>query len=208
MDLDRFRKKPVLGILRGISKNSLDPLFDTIVSAGLESVEITMNTAGAAGLIRAAAGRYGKKLMIGAGTVLNIKDLHEALKAGATFIVSPVLIRPVIRYCVKRKIPVFPGALIPSDIYEAWQAGASMVKVFPAGCFGPEYFRELKGPFPKIELLACGGVTPQNAEAYFRNGAGAIAVGSSVFRREWIEQQKFHLIRQKIRSFLKALPSR
>ncbi len=208
MDLKRFRKKPVLGILRGISRNSLDPLFEAIVSSGLESVEITMNTAGAAGLIRAAAVRYGKKLMIGAGTVLNMKDLHEALEAGATFIVSPVLVRPIVRYCVKRKIPVFPGALIPSDIYEAWQAGASMVKVFPAGCFGPEYFKELKGPFPKIKLLACGGVTSQNAEAYFRNGAGAIAVGSSVFRKDWIEEGEFHLIRKKIQAFLKALPPR
>ncbi|HOW87586.1 MAG TPA: bifunctional 4-hydroxy-2-oxoglutarate aldolase/2-dehydro-3-deoxy-phosphogluconate aldolase, partial [Candidatus Omnitrophota bacterium] len=118
MDLKRFRKKPVLGILRGISQKSLDPLFDTIISGGLEAVEITMNTAGAAKLIRNAASRYGKKLMIGAGTVLSMKDLQEALQAGATFIVSPVLIRPVVQYCVKQKIPVFPGALIPSDIYE------------------------------------------------------------------------------------------
>ncbi len=208
MDLKRFRKKPVLGILRGISQKSLDPLFDTIISGGLEAVEITMNTAGAAKLIRNAASRYGKKLMIGAGTVLSMKDLQEALQAGATFIVSPVLIRPVVQYCVKQKIPVFPGALIPSDIYEAWQAGATMVKVFPASCFGPEYFKELKGPFPEIELLACGGVTPQNTKTYFQNGAGAIAVGSSIFRREWIEHRKFRLIRRKIQSFLKALPSR
>jgi 2-dehydro-3-deoxyphosphogluconate aldolase/(4S)-4-hydroxy-2-oxoglutarate aldolase len=166
-----------------------------------------MNTTGAAGLIKSAVKRYGKRLMIGAGTVLNMTDLKTALKAGATFIVSPVLVRPVVRYCVKHKIPVFPGALIPSDIYEAWRKGATMVKVFPANCFDPDYFRELKGPFPQIELLACAGVTPENMKAYFRNGASAIAVGGSVFRREWIAAGKFHLIHRKLRAYLKALPS-
>ena len=204
MDLVRFRKKPVLGILRGSSSEALDPLFETIVASGLQAVEITMNTAGAAGLIQRAAKRFGKQLMIGAGTVLNMTDLNAALKAGATFIVSPVMIPSVVRYCVKHKIPVFPGALIPSDIYAAWQEGATMVKVFPAGCFGPDYFREIKGPFPQIELLACGGVTPKNRKAYFQTGASAIAVGASVFQKDWMAAKKFHLIQQKIQAFLKA----
>ena len=165
-----------------------------------------MNTEGATGLIKNAVKRYGKQLMIGAGTVLTLKDLKDALRAGATFIVSPVVVPPVIEYCAKRKIPVFPGALVPQDIYTAWNAGATMVKVFPAGCFGPGYFKEIKGPFPKIELLACGGVTPKNMPDYFRNGASAVAVGSGVFRKEWLTQRKFRLIRNKIRAYLKVLP--
>ncbi|MDD5225694.1 MAG: bifunctional 4-hydroxy-2-oxoglutarate aldolase/2-dehydro-3-deoxy-phosphogluconate aldolase [Candidatus Omnitrophica bacterium] len=206
VDLSRFRKKPLLGILRGITSRELDPLFETIVASGLEAVEITMNTEGATGLIRNAVKRYGKRLMIGAGTVLTLKDLQNALSAGATFIVSPVVIPSVINYCAKRKIPVFPGALVPQNIYEAWQAGATMVKVFPAGCFGPEYFKEIKGPFPKIELLACGGVTPKNLPVYFKNGASATAIGSSVFRKDWIVAGKFHLILNKIRAYLRTLP--
>lgn len=205
--LEKFREKPLLGILRGIMPSELDPLFETIVASGLQAVEITMNTEGAAGLIKNAVKRYSKELMIGAGTVLNMADLQTALKAGATFIVSPVVIHPVVRYCVKHKIPVFPGALIPSDIYEAWQAGATMVKVFPASCFGPEYFKELKGPFPQIELLACAGVTPENTKAYFQNGASAIAVGGSVFRKEWIAAGKFHWVCRKIQAYLKVLPA-
>lgn len=208
MELQRFRKTPLLGILRGITPAELTPLFETIAASGLQAVEITMNTEGAAGLIQKAVKQYGKKLMIGAGTVLTLKDLKSALHAGATFIVSPVVVPSVISYCAKHKIPVFPGALVPQDIYEAWQAGATMVKVFPAGCFGPDYFKEIKGPFPQIELLACGGVTPANTKAYFRNGAGAIAVGSSIFRKEWIATKKFHLIRNMIQTYLKALPSK
>jgi 2-dehydro-3-deoxyphosphogluconate aldolase/(4S)-4-hydroxy-2-oxoglutarate aldolase len=206
MELIKFRKKPLLGILRGITSTELDPLFEAIVASGLQAVEITMNTESATGLIKNAAKRYGKRLMIGAGTVLTLKDLKNALRAGATFIVSPVVIPSVIEYCAKNKIPVFPGALIPQDIYEAWQAGATMVKVFPAGCFGPDYFKEIKGPFPQIELLACGGVSPENMKDYFKNGASAIAVGSSVFRKDWLATKKFHLIRQRIQTYLRSLP--
>jgi len=206
MDLEKFRRRPLLGILRGITSSQLEPLFETIVASGLQAVEITMNTKGSPALIKNAVGRYGKRLMIGAGTVLTRKDLEDALRAGATFIVSPVVIPPVIEYCAKHKIPVFPGALSPQDIYEAWQAGATMVKVFPAGCFGPDYFKEIKGPFPQIELLACGGVTPENMKDYLKNGASAFAVGSSVFRREWIAAKKSQLIRNKIQTYLKALP--
>ena len=165
-----------------------------------------MNTEGAAGLIKSAVKYYGKRLMIGAGTILTLKDLQVALRAGATFIVSPVVVPSVIKYCARHKIPVFPGALAPQDIYEAWQAGATMVKVFPAGCFGPDYFKEIKGPFPQIELLACGGVRPENMPAYFKSGASAVAVGSDIFRKDWIAAKKFHLIRNKIRTYLQALP--
>ena len=166
-----------------------------------------MNSTNASSLIKKAVRLYGQKLIIGAGTVLNMKDLKTALKAGATFIVSPVLVKDVTCYCIKNKIPVFPGALTPTEIYEAWRAGATMVKVFPAACFGPKYFRGIRGPFLQIELLACAGVTPENMKDYFVNGASAIAVGGSVFRKDWIAAGKFHLIRRKLLAYLKALPS-
>ncbi len=208
MNLARFRKRPLMGILRGIPESALEPLFETIVRSGLEAVEISMNTAGAAELIQKASRLYGRKLMIGAGTVLDESQLQSALDAGATFMVSPVVVPPVITYCVEHKIPVFPGALNPQDIYEAWEAGATMVKVFPARCFGPSYFREIKGPFPQIELLACSGVTPQNLKDYLKNGASAAAIGSSVFRREWIDAGLFGLVGRRIRAYLKVLETR
>lgn len=206
MDLARFRKKPVLGILRGVSYESLAPLLEAIEASGLETIEFAMNTKNTPALIREALRRYGKKLTIGAGTVLSMADLKAALTAGATFIVSPVVIKPVIHYCKRHKIPVFPGALTPAEIYEGWKAGATMVKVFPASRFGPDYFRDLKGPFPGIELLACNGVTPENMNDYFAKGASAVAVGAGVFRKDWIAAGKFQLIRQRIQDYLKLLP--
>ena len=107
-------------------------------------------------------------------------------------------------YCVTHKIPVFPGALTPLEIYRAWQCGATMVKIFPAGVFGPSYFKEIKGPFKEIELLACGGVSPQNMASYFFHGASAVAFGSSVFRREFLENKDFDAIVRQIDSFVTA----
>ena len=184
MDVARFKKKPLMGIVRGVKIDQIEPLIEAVISSGLETLEITMNTKGAAGIILRAKKAAKKSLVLGAGTVLDLDSLKQAWDSGATFIVMPVFIKPVVRYCVKNKIPVFPGALSPQEIYHAWNEGAAMVKVFPAKFFGPEYFRKIKGPFADIELLACAGVTPQNMSEYFSCGASAVAFGSSVFKKE------------------------
>jgi len=204
MDLERFRKLPILGILRGIAPEDVVPLVETIEEGGLEAMEITMNTPVAAELIEQAVKASKNNLMIGAGTVLDLKGLKSALGAGATFIVTPVLIKEVMEYCLKRKIPVFSGALTPLEIYNAWAAGAAMVKVFPAKFFGPEYFREIKGPFNQIELLACAGVTAQNMRDYFQNGANAVSFGASVFKKEWLAKKDYQNIGQSIREFIQG----
>ena len=131
MDLSLFNKLPILGILRGITSDSIEPLTETAVSSGLYAIEITMNTPDAPGLISQMAKTADGRLAVGAGTVLTMDDLRSALDAGATFIVMPALIADVMDYCVKNSIPVFPGALTPQEIYNAWNAGATMVKVFP-----------------------------------------------------------------------------
>jgi 2-dehydro-3-deoxyphosphogluconate aldolase/(4S)-4-hydroxy-2-oxoglutarate aldolase len=191
MDIDEFRKLPLLGILRGIESDVIEPLVETYVSSGLKAIEITMNTKGAPALIsqmtKAAAGR----LAIGAGTVLALDDLHAAVDAGATFIVSPVLVPQVVDFCVKNNLPVFPGAFTPQEIYNAWNAGATMVKVFPSSFFGPKYFSEIKGPFDNIMLLACGGVNEETIKDFFVCGASAAAFGGSVFKKTWLKTGDF-----------------
>jgi 2-dehydro-3-deoxyphosphogluconate aldolase/(4S)-4-hydroxy-2-oxoglutarate aldolase len=164
-----------------------------------------MNTKNAPQLIKKAVGVCDSRLVIGAGTVLDMRTLRAALDAGATFIVMPTLIRDVAEYCLKNKIPLFPGALTPHEIYNAWKAGATMVKVFPAGFFGPAYFKEIKGPFNDIELLACGGVTPENIREYFANGASAIAFGASVFRKDLLMNKDFATITASIKKFINQI---
>ncbi|MBF0122178.1 MAG: bifunctional 4-hydroxy-2-oxoglutarate aldolase/2-dehydro-3-deoxy-phosphogluconate aldolase [Candidatus Omnitrophica bacterium] len=208
MDVALFKKLPILGIIRGIGTKDLEPLLETVEMSGLKTIEITMNTEGAARLISRAVSLSGKRLMIGAGTVLNMSSLKSALDAGASFIVMPVLVKDVMAYCVKHRIPAFPGALTPQEIHAAWRAGATMVKVFPSSVWGPKYFSEIKGPFNDVELLACGGVTAQNMGTYFSSGADAVSFGSSVFKKEWLEQGDFRKIGRSIKGYIHGFKSR
>lgn len=202
MDITKFKKTPIMGILRGISIDLIEPLVETVISAGLATIEITMNTKDADKIIRNAVKTARGRLMIGAGTVLNPELLKAGLDSGATFIVTPVLIDEVTDYCVKNVIPIFPGALTPTEVHRAWNAGATMVKVFPAGVFGPSYFKELKGPFNNIELMACGGVTAGNVRSYFAEGASAVTFGASIFKEDWLGRGYLKRIELSIRKLV------
>jgi 2-dehydro-3-deoxyphosphogluconate aldolase/(4S)-4-hydroxy-2-oxoglutarate aldolase len=202
LEVAKFKVLPILGILRGIEPDILEPLLETIDKAGLKTIEITMNTKGAPALIREAQEISKGRLTIGAGTVLDMESLKSALDAGATFVVMPVVIDEVVGHCVKNRIPVFPGALSPQEIYAAWRAGATMVKIFPSNFFGPGYFKEIKGPFNDIELLACGGVTSENMKSYFSSGASAVSFGASVFKKEWLAKKEFSKIEEAVRKYI------
>jgi len=204
MDIDKFKQLPILGILRGIDKNAIEPIVEAVIASGLKTIEITMNTVGAPELIRLMVNKANGRLTVGAGTVLSMDDLLIALKAGASFIVMPVLIGNIVEYCVKHSIPIFPGALTPQEIYRAWDAGASMVKIFPANVFGPEYFKEIHGPFNNIELLACGGVNSENICTFFSCGASAVAFGGSIFKKSWIKDHDFLSIKEAIEKLITA----
>lgn len=207
MDINKFKKLPLLGILRGIEANMVEPLTETVLSSGLKTIEITMNTADAPNLIRQMVKTANGRLTIGAGTVLTMDNLHSALDSGATFIVLPVLVPDVVEYCAKNNIPVFPGAFTPQEIYNAWLAGATMVKVFPAGLFGPKYFTEIKGPFKDIELLACGGVNAETIKMFFSCQASAAAFGGSIFKKGWLENHDFANIEKSIKTLISRIPT-
>jgi len=204
MDLQSFRDNPLMGILRGIEADDLPPVVENALAGGLSTLEITMNTRDAPRLIRQARDIAGDALTVGAGTVLDTSSLEAALDAGATFVVMPTLVNEVVETCVQRGVPVFPGALTPQEIHSAWRAGASMVKVFPAKFFGPDYFKEIKGPFDDILLLACGGVSAESLGAFARAGADAFAFGASVFRTDWIEAGEYTRIADAIQALRSA----
>jgi len=198
MDLERFRRLPVMGILRGGDLDVVEGLVGALVDAGLETLEITLNTPDALAMITRAREAAADRLSIGAGTVLDRDGVNAALAAGATFIVSPVLVPEVVSECTRRGVPAFPGALTPREIHDAARAGAAMVKVFPASAFGPEYFREVHGPFQAVELLACGGVRASNCAAYFAAGAAAVAFGGSVFSADRLRSRDYDAIRRDV----------
>ena len=204
MDIKKFKALPLMGIIRGLPPDRAADFADCVISAGLKTLEVTMNSEGAGGVLKIIKKTSGGKLMLGAGTVLSAGDLNEALDAGAEFIVMPTLVEDVAALCVKRNIPVFPGALTPQEIHRAWLAGASMVKVFPAKFFGPAYFKEIKGPFNDIELLACGGVNAGNIKEFFSSGALATALGGSIFSKDLIASGDFETIADSIKELISS----
>jgi 2-dehydro-3-deoxyphosphogluconate aldolase / (4S)-4-hydroxy-2-oxoglutarate aldolase len=204
MDLPGFSKLPIIGILRGAALKTVDPLIEAVISSGLKTIEFALNTPDALSALARAVKISKRQLTIGAGTVLTMDALRSALDNGACFIVMPTLVKDVTEYCVKRSIPVFPGALTPQEIYNAWLSGATMVKVFPSKFFGPDYFKEIKGPFNNIKLLACGGVTPENIRLFFESGASAAAFGGGIFKKEWLKRGEFPRIEESIRELISA----
>ena len=195
---------PILGILRGIKKRHIDPLLSIFLKTGIRYIEVTMNTEGAANLILELIEKAGNDFRVGAGTVLTDTDLQTALDAGAGFIVTPSIVENVIEKCVGENIPVFPGALTPTEIQKAWNMGAAMVKLFPSGLYGPGYIRALKGPFPSISIMAVGGVTEQNIAQFFKQGADAVAFGAGILRMDWLEQDRFDLIEERLNLLIKS----
>lgn len=186
-----------IGIARDIPEKHLIPAFQAALDGGFSYLEVTMNTPGACKQIKEASREFTGKATIGAGTVTTLHQLEKALEAGARFIVSPIVCKDIITLCNDNAIPVFPGALTPTEILYAWEAGATMVKVFPVGLLGgAAYIKELKGPFKEIKLLACSGVSPQNLPDYIAAGTDGIGIGNRLFNKQWIEKMEYQNIRK------------
>jgi 2-dehydro-3-deoxyphosphogluconate aldolase/(4S)-4-hydroxy-2-oxoglutarate aldolase len=204
-DFSQFQKEPVLGIIRCVAEENLSEVFSTVISAGLRFVEVTLNTPNAPHLIEEASKSFSNSICIGAGTVTSLADAQTAVTAGAQFIVSPTLNEQVARFCKQEGLAYFPGALTPTEIEKAWNAGATMVKVFPAAQMGAEYFRVIKGPFEKVRLMAVGGVGPKNIVDYLSAGADAVALGGSILSPSRMHNKEFSVIKKEIEVFLLAV---
>lgn len=184
-----FERMPVIGIMRGIADDYVAPIAKVYADSGLTCLEITLNSSNAEQHISHLVAHYGGRLNIGAGTVCSITDLELALGAGAQFIVTPVINEEVIKTCVEKGIPIFPGAYTPSEIYKAWSLGATLVKLFPSGDLKPGYLKEILAPLNFVKLMPTGGVDLQNLVAFFDQGAKAVGIGSHLFPKDIIEKQ-------------------
>ncbi|MFQ5952547.1 MAG: bifunctional 4-hydroxy-2-oxoglutarate aldolase/2-dehydro-3-deoxy-phosphogluconate aldolase [Candidatus Omnitrophota bacterium] len=205
MDIARFEKLPLMGIIRGVDVTDIGPLIETTAEAGLETIEVAMNTPDAAKMISKIREISKGSLIVGAGTVISKNDLDAALGSGASFIVMPSLVEDLVKSCVEKGVPVFPGALTPREVLEAWECGAAMVKVFPSNVFGPGYMKALKGPFGKIKLMAVGGIRLETIPEYFSSGADAVAFGGGVFKKEWLEAKDFESIGKLVKQYVEAV---
>ncbi|HUS37647.1 MAG TPA: bifunctional 4-hydroxy-2-oxoglutarate aldolase/2-dehydro-3-deoxy-phosphogluconate aldolase [Verrucomicrobiae bacterium] len=199
---------PIVGILRGFSTPRVREIIHSCLRGGLRHLEITMGSANTPEQIRLARDIAGDRMSIGAGTVLNIELLEKAVEAGATFIVTPIVNVDVIAECVRRKIPVFPGAYTPTEILNAWELGATMVKVFPADTLGPGYIKAIKAPLPQVKLMPTGGVDLKTISAYKKAGADGFGIGSPLFDRARVEAADWDWVEAQCRALVQAYLSR
>jgi 2-dehydro-3-deoxyphosphogluconate aldolase/(4S)-4-hydroxy-2-oxoglutarate aldolase len=187
---DKFDEMPVIGILRNVPLPEIEAILPFYIKAGFTNLEVTMNSNGAEETIRHLSENY-PSLNIGAGTVCDKNDLKRAVKAGASFIVTPVVDEKVIKKCVKWGIPIFPGAFSPLEIYTASKYGATGVKVFPANHLGPSYIKDVLAPFQHLKLYPTGGVKLENISAYFKAGAKGLGMGGTLFLASLLETKDY-----------------
>jgi 2-dehydro-3-deoxyphosphogluconate aldolase/(4S)-4-hydroxy-2-oxoglutarate aldolase len=204
--LNRMIQEGVIPVVRVSSAQEAMDVSDAIKAGGVSLIEITMSVQGAIDVIKELTRKYKDEIIMGAGTILDPETGRAALLAGAQFIVSPTLNLDLIHLAHRYSAVIIPGAMTPTEILTAWNAGADMVKVFPAAQVGgPEYLKALKGPLPQILLVPTGGVNLQNAGAFIKGGATALGVGGELVDKKAVKEKKFNVITENTRAFLKAV---
>ena len=204
--IDRILQEGVVPVLRAESHEIALQAVEALRAGGIGVLEITMTVPGAVQLIEKLAKDIGEECLIGAGTVLDEKSAAECVAAGARFVVSPAVNVATIEYCRKNDIPILPGAFTPTEVVTAWNAGADMVKLFPAGAGGgPGYLKSLRAPLPQVKFVPTGGVSLDNAGDYIRAGAVAVGIGADLVNTKAISAGKAHLITEQARLYLAAV---
>lgn len=204
--LTKIREVGLVPIVRAPSPEDAMRAAEAIVAGGIGIAEITMTVPGALKVMEAVAERYGDKVLLGAGTILDTETCRAAILAGAEFIVTPALDVRVIEMARRYSKPIFPGALTPTEVLTAWQAGADMVKIFPCGPVGgAKYIKALKGPFPQIEMVPTGGVNLETTPEFIKAGASAVAVGGELVDVKALKEGKLDQITETAKKFVEAV---
>ena len=188
----------VVAVIRMKDPAKLRAVFDALAEGGVKAIEVTMTVPNAVALIGELAKSLPPGIVLGAGTVID---------AGARFIVSPVFRRDVVTTCLERGVVAAPGCFSPTEILDAHELGADVVKVFPATALGPQYIKDLRAPMPQLRLMPTGGVTLDNAGEWIRAGAVAVGVGSALLDTKAIEEGRFDVIADNARRIVASVAS-
>jgi 2-dehydro-3-deoxyphosphogluconate aldolase/(4S)-4-hydroxy-2-oxoglutarate aldolase len=181
----------VVAVVRLRDPRTLRQAIDALAEGGVLGIEITMTVPDAIATIAALVPALGDNVLVGAGTVIDPDTARRAVDAGARFIVSPVFRPSILDACHDLEVPMFPGCYTPTEILDAWDAGADIVKVFPATTLGPGYLKDVRAPLPQVKLMPTGGVTPANAGEWIRAGAAAVGIGSALLPAAAIDAADF-----------------
>src|SRR5579885_1792714 len=200
-DLQRVLDCGIVAVVRAPDPAGLVEVVRALADGGVTVAEVTFTVPGAAEVIRAAKRELGDRVLLGAGTVLDPETARTALLAGAEFVVAPTVNPDVIRLCRRYDKLVMPGAFTPTEILAAWEAGADVVKVFPADVLGPAFFRALRGPLPQVKLMPTGGVDLATADEFLRAGACCLGVGSQLVDPKAVAARHFGKITELARKY-------
>jgi 2-dehydro-3-deoxyphosphogluconate aldolase/(4S)-4-hydroxy-2-oxoglutarate aldolase len=192
--LEFIRQTGVVAIMRAKSSDQLLAAADAIKAGGVNAIEVTMTTPGALDIVSQAVARYGADVLFGVGSVLDPESARAAILAGAQFVVCPTLDVRTIELCNRYSVPIMPGAYTPTEILAAWEAGADVVKVFPASVGGPAYIKALKAPLPQIKLMPVGGVDLDTTADFIRAGCEVVAAGSALVNQKLLDAREFDTI--------------
>ena len=196
----------IVPVVRTSSAEGAIRSIDAIYEGGIRAAEITMTVPGAIRALEKCADTFGDRLVLGAGTVLDAETARACMLAGAEFFVSPSLKMATIEMAKRYSKVVMPGALTPTEVLTAWEAGADIVKVFPCGNVGgPKYIKALRAPFPHIEMIPTGGVNLETAGEFLKAGACAVAVGGELVDAKSVKEGKFEVIAERARQYLAVI---
>ena len=205
LQLKRLLDRGIVAVIRAPSGEQLIEVAEALLAGGVEILEVTFTVPGAVHVLQRVADRLGDRVLLGAGTVLDPETARAALLAGAEFIVSPSTNLDVIRLCRRYDKLVMPGAFTPTEVITAWEAGADIVKIFPADVGGPAYLKALRGPLPQIRLMPTGGVDLHTAADFLKAGACALGVGGSLVDAKAIQQGDMKKLESLARQFVEVV---
>ncbi|MEJ2055689.1 MAG: bifunctional 4-hydroxy-2-oxoglutarate aldolase/2-dehydro-3-deoxy-phosphogluconate aldolase [Calditrichaceae bacterium] len=195
----------VVAVIRLSEKSKLLDIINALSKGGITAMEITMTTPNAVEIIKEFSGQIGQEFILGAGTVLDPETARTVILAGAQFVVSPVTNMEMIKMVHRYDKAVFPGAFTPTEILNAWENGADIVKVFPATALGPQYFKDIHGPLPQIRLTPTGGVSLENTGEFIRCGASCIGVGSALLNKKMIADSDWPSLTENAKRFVEEV---
>jgi len=200
--LNQLLSSRLVAILRTESGELLIDVCKALVAGGLNCIEITMTVPGALDILKQAKQELAGQMLLGAGTILDPETARLAILAGADYLVCPQTDVAVIQTAKRYGKPIIPGAFTATEIVNAWQAGADIVKLFPSDPFGPPYLKAIKGPLPQIRLMPTGGVTLDTMADFFAAGACAVGIGSSLLQKQWLQERDFAALEAEARKYV------
>ena len=203
--LEKIGDLGLLAVIRGPSPELTIKMVEALVAGGVLGIEITYSTPNAAEVVKSLASKFGDEILLGMGTLTEIEHAVQGSQAGAKFLVSPHTEPELAAAMTATGLPVMMGALTPTEVLQAYRLGSSVVKIFPGTLGGPDYIKNLRGPFPYIPMMPTGGVNVENIPAWFAAGVFAVGAGSNLCPTAWAKEGRFTDITAVARSFVAAV---